>query len=200
MGSDGYDIQDLVRASGIPRRTIHFYVQQGILPPPEGAGLAARYREEHLTRLRLIPIYRQRGMRLDDIRAQFNKMDANALQKVMQEVQGAAQAASRDAGHAVQLPGRGKKDRQAITQPGPVVPRVVREQMVAPVEFGEERVRQYGLPAGIRLLVPETVSIRDRQRVQMLIQAARQIFSGEGGEFYASGDPTKNEQPDPKEE
>ncbi len=43
MTVDTYDIQELVAQSGVPRRTIYFYVQQGILPPPEGAGLAAHY-------------------------------------------------------------------------------------------------------------------------------------------------------------
>ena len=58
-----YDIQELVTQSGVPRRTIYFYVQQGILPPPEGAGLAAHYNEEHLLRLQLIPLMRGQGQR-----------------------------------------------------------------------------------------------------------------------------------------
>ena len=38
---DGLDIQELVNQSGVPRRTIYFYVQQGLLPPPEGAADAS---------------------------------------------------------------------------------------------------------------------------------------------------------------
>ena len=36
MSPQTYDIQELVGASGVPRRTVYFYVQQGLLPPPSG--------------------------------------------------------------------------------------------------------------------------------------------------------------------
>ncbi|HEX5418293.1 MAG TPA: helix-turn-helix domain-containing protein [Chloroflexota bacterium] len=66
-----YTIGELEELAGVPRRTIYFYVQQGILPPPHGAGLAARYDEVHLARLRAIPRLRAEGRRLDEIRALF---------------------------------------------------------------------------------------------------------------------------------
>ena len=66
-----YTIGELEELAGVPRRTIYFYVQQGILPPPRGAGLAARYDEVHLARLRAIPQLRAQGRRLDEIRAFF---------------------------------------------------------------------------------------------------------------------------------
>ncbi|MBN1370664.1 MAG: MerR family transcriptional regulator [Anaerolineaceae bacterium] len=85
MNERSYDIQELVAESGTPRRTIHFYTQQGILPPPQGAGLAARYGEEHLLRLRLIPLLRRRGMRLDQIRAEFARLDAAGMKALLDE-------------------------------------------------------------------------------------------------------------------
>jgi DNA-binding transcriptional MerR regulator len=66
-----YTIGELEELASVPRRTIYFYVQQGILPPPRGAGLAARYEEVHLARLRAIPHLRAQGRRLDEIRAFF---------------------------------------------------------------------------------------------------------------------------------
>ncbi len=74
---DEYTIQELSDLTGVPRRTIHFYTQQEILPPPEGAGLSTRYRQIHLVRLKLIPILRQEGLRLDQIR-NFYKTQAPA--------------------------------------------------------------------------------------------------------------------------
>ena len=68
MSDPEYDIRTLIELSGVPRRTIYFYTQQGIIPPPRGAGLAARYGEVHLLRLRMIPLFRRQGLRLDDIR------------------------------------------------------------------------------------------------------------------------------------
>jgi DNA-binding transcriptional MerR regulator len=46
---------ELVRLSGVPRETIHYYLREGLLPPPERSGkTSAFYREAHLERLRLI--------------------------------------------------------------------------------------------------------------------------------------------------
>ena len=79
MTDQDYSIQDLCDKTGLPRRTIHFYTQQGLLPPPTGAGPGARYDARHLLRLQLIPLLRQQGLRLDQIRMQFQGADLPAL-------------------------------------------------------------------------------------------------------------------------
>ena len=48
-------MRDLVRESGLPRETIHFYMQQGLLPPAIKTGRnTALYAPEHLERLQRI--------------------------------------------------------------------------------------------------------------------------------------------------
>ncbi len=47
-------IQDLIRRSGFSRRTIYYYTQIGLLPPPKGKGKNYEYSEEHLWRLKRI--------------------------------------------------------------------------------------------------------------------------------------------------
>jgi DNA-binding transcriptional MerR regulator len=83
MAIEGYSIQDLSDQTGLPRRTIHFYTQQGLLPAPEGAGLGARYGEEHLLRLKLIPQLQAQGLRLDTIRERLQALDLDALRGMM---------------------------------------------------------------------------------------------------------------------
>ena len=80
-----YSIQDLSDQTSLPRRTIHFYVQQGILPPPEGAGVGTRYAEEHLLCLKLIPRLRRLGLKLDDIRTRINGLNEAALRVLLDE-------------------------------------------------------------------------------------------------------------------
>jgi DNA-binding transcriptional MerR regulator len=80
MQTKTFEIQELVDLSGVPRRNVYFYVQQGLLPPPSGAGLGARYAEEHLLRLRLIPLLRQQGLRLDQIREKLAGLQVTELQ------------------------------------------------------------------------------------------------------------------------
>ena len=49
-----YSIAELTEATGIKPRTIYFYVQEGVIPGPSGAGSSARYGEEHRIKLLLI--------------------------------------------------------------------------------------------------------------------------------------------------
>ena len=52
MAAHPHRMRDLVRHSGLPAPTIHFYAQQGLLPPAQKtAGNQARYGEETLNRL-----------------------------------------------------------------------------------------------------------------------------------------------------
>ncbi len=89
-----YSIQELCDKTGLPRRTIHFYSQQGILPPPDGVGLGAHYYEGHLVRLMLIPALRKQGLRLDDIRSRLAGMDLDSLKALYDQVREPPQPAA----------------------------------------------------------------------------------------------------------
>jgi len=78
-----YTITELSTLSGVNRRNIHFYIQQGLVPPADGAGLGARYTDEHLLRLRAIPVLRNRGLRLDAIREQLAGLDGAAVRSLL---------------------------------------------------------------------------------------------------------------------
>jgi DNA-binding transcriptional MerR regulator len=67
-------MRDLVRESGLPRETIHFYKLQGLLPEPIKTGRnTALYTQEHLERLRHIRDLQERHfLPLRAIRAIFD--------------------------------------------------------------------------------------------------------------------------------
>ncbi len=64
-----YSIGELVQATGVSRRTVRFYVQTGLLPPPKGAGRGHYYEAEHFERLIRIRELRDHGYSLDRVRA-----------------------------------------------------------------------------------------------------------------------------------
>jgi DNA-binding transcriptional MerR regulator len=64
-------IKDLVQASGVTRRTVRYYVQRGLLPPPHGAGRGHFYLASHLDVLLRIKDLQSRGLTLDEILASF---------------------------------------------------------------------------------------------------------------------------------
>ena len=82
-----YTIQDLCDRTGLPRRTIHFYTGQELLPAPVGAGPGAYYTEDHLTRLRLIPLLRRQGLRLDEIRQKFQALSADECTRLLSSLE-----------------------------------------------------------------------------------------------------------------
>lgn len=65
---DRYRLADLAQETGTTTRTIRFYVAEGLLPPPVGAGPAAVYNRDHLERLRLIALLKAQYLPLKEIR------------------------------------------------------------------------------------------------------------------------------------
>ncbi|HEX2312439.1 MAG TPA: MerR family transcriptional regulator [Thermomonospora sp.] len=62
-----YRIEELAREAGIPVRTLRYYQERRLLPPPRREGRVALYSPAHLERLRLITALLERGYRLDGI-------------------------------------------------------------------------------------------------------------------------------------
>ena len=75
---NSYTITQLEEKTGLLRRTIHFYVKERLLPPPAGRGVGAKYDEEHLLRLGVICVLRNK-LSLDGIREALKKMDVPAM-------------------------------------------------------------------------------------------------------------------------
>lgn len=94
-GEQGHTLRmkDLCDATGLPRQAIHFYIQQGLLPPGSKTGRnMAYYGEEHIQRLKLIkklqherflPLKAIRAL-LDDQEAQFSQVQRSLLLEVRQ--------------------------------------------------------------------------------------------------------------------
>ena len=58
---------ELAEVSGVPARTIRFYIARGLLPPPLVGGRAACYSEEHLKELDRIKTLQRQGRTLAKI-------------------------------------------------------------------------------------------------------------------------------------
>jgi len=83
MNEKRYNMTELVKKSGVPRRTIHFYSQEGIIPPPFGTGGAAKYGETHLLRLKLIKALKKSHLKLSGIKEALDAMDLNEMKNLL---------------------------------------------------------------------------------------------------------------------
>jgi DNA-binding transcriptional MerR regulator len=63
-----YAIGDLADLGDVSRRTVRYYVQEGLLPSPFGLGRGRHYGPEHLERLLKIKGMQEEGRTLDEIR------------------------------------------------------------------------------------------------------------------------------------
>lgn len=61
-------IGELAQRASVTRRTIRYYVEIGLLPPPAGAGKAAVYGQDHLERLETIKALQGYRLSLEEIR------------------------------------------------------------------------------------------------------------------------------------
>jgi DNA-binding transcriptional MerR regulator len=66
--SPRYAIGDLADLAGVSRRTVRYYVQESLLPPPHGVGRGSRYGAEHLHRILQVKSWQEAGRTLDQIR------------------------------------------------------------------------------------------------------------------------------------
>ncbi|HEY9405721.1 MAG TPA: MerR family transcriptional regulator [Pyrinomonadaceae bacterium] len=146
-----YDIGELTELSGVTRRNIHFYVQQGLLPPAEGAGLGARYSDTHLLNLKAIPLLRARGLRLDQIRERLSKLNAAGVQSLLAELSRPLAAAAdvrRD-------PARDAPAARTLTR--------------------------YQIAPGVELTVDAGVGRKTMARVAEMLRSCGHIFGGDYG-------------------
>jgi DNA-binding transcriptional MerR regulator len=63
-----YAVGDLADLGGVSRRTVRYYVQEGLLPTPHGVGRGNHYGPEHLERLLKVKSLQEGGRTLDEIR------------------------------------------------------------------------------------------------------------------------------------
>jgi DNA-binding transcriptional MerR regulator len=64
-----YAIGELADLGGVSRRTVRYYVQEGLLPAPFGVGRGNHYGPEHLAQLLQVKELQEAGHTLDEIRS-----------------------------------------------------------------------------------------------------------------------------------
>jgi DNA-binding transcriptional MerR regulator len=67
METKQYTIEDLCELTGFSRRTIRYYVQEGLIDAPAGRGRGGFYFDSHLNKLRQIKALQDDGLKLSQI-------------------------------------------------------------------------------------------------------------------------------------
>src|ERR1700730_9220639 len=75
-------IQELADRAEVTTRTIRYYVEQGVMPPPE-RGRPAEYTEEHVARLALIKRLKEQYLPLEEIRDTMQRMSLPEIEALV---------------------------------------------------------------------------------------------------------------------
>ena len=66
-----YTVGELALLGGVSRRTVRYYVQEGLIPTPLGLGRGAHYGPDHLQQLLRVKAMQEEGLMLDEIRSRL---------------------------------------------------------------------------------------------------------------------------------
>ena len=179
--TDPLDINTLSRETGVPVRTIRYYLAEGLLPASAGRGPAASYGPGHRDRLRLIRRLQDAHQPLAAIRVQLEALDdtgvAAALTEpgAVEDVPGPAtaydyvrQVLGKPARHGEPPAGAARPEPSATPAPPPMARQPHRSTW--------ERI---ALHPDIELHVRRPLARADQRRLDALLEQAQRLFSTE---------------------
>jgi DNA-binding transcriptional MerR regulator len=184
-GVDGLDISDLCDRADVTSRTVYFYVQQGLLPPPSGAGPAARYTDGHVARLKLIRLLQKEHLPLAEIGKRIRALSDDDVQALVNEARTRKPdkpASALDYIRGVlaeSAPSIALSKSGAPRPAAPAMPAMAAREAVPPARSQWER---HTFADGIELHIRRPLSRVEQRQVDKLMAAARQIFAAEGEE------------------
>jgi DNA-binding transcriptional MerR regulator len=134
----------------VSERTVRFYVEEGLLPPPRGRGRGANFDDDHLVRLKLIRAMQQAGNELGAI--------GEYLRELEREVKGKA------SGFEAALAIWSGRNEQAVWR------EELRKRW-----GGAQHVLRFRIAQGVELLI-DTERMPEQGRMQELLSTLRQAF------------------------
>ena len=192
MADAEFDLKELCSRTRVTPRTVHFYVQQGLLPPAGSPGPGARYGEGHVARLRLIRLMQKQHLPLAEIGKRLRGLSDAQAATLVAEAKGPRREATREnaleyirgllsesppavpalraaASAPLRLPGAGEMVLGSITfQPD-----------AEPAAGARSQWDRIALAEGIELHVQRPLTRELRRRLDRLLAAAREIFEEE---------------------
>ena len=83
MKGEELKLEEVAQRAGISARTVRYYVQRGLLPPPSFRGKDSSYGHTHLTRLKVIRALQAAFYPLESIKAVLDSKDDHALLELL---------------------------------------------------------------------------------------------------------------------
>ena len=166
------DIKELCDRGKATPRTVHYYIQQGLLPPSGSTGSGARYTEEHLDRLRLIRLLQNEHLPLAEINRRLRGLGAEQIRSLLEERQKAAESSRGSALDYVRsLLNHEPRIGSALPSESSL-PRLSPEPAL-----GRSQWERIDLSDGLELNVRRPLTRQQQRKLEKLLAATREIFA-----------------------
>ena len=83
METKSYTIEELGELTGYTRRTIRYYVQEGLIDPPAGRGRGGYYYDSHIQQLLQIKSFQEKGIGITAMVALMKKEPRETVEPVL---------------------------------------------------------------------------------------------------------------------
>jgi DNA-binding transcriptional MerR regulator len=114
-------IQELAHKANVTVRTIRYYVEQGVLPPPS-QGRPSRYSEEHLQRLNLIRDLKAQHLPLEEVRELMSRLSLAQVRDMLARTRPATNSSLSSATEYIESVMRRAAVREEAMQYAPALP------------------------------------------------------------------------------
>ena len=170
------DIKELCDRGKVTPRTVHYYIQQGLLPPAGSTGSGARYTAEHLDRLKLIRLLQNEHLPLAEINRRLRGLGAEQVRSVLEERQKASESLRGSALDYVRSllnhqPRIGKELPSERSSSG------LSPEPRAEPALGRSQWERIDLSDGLELHVRRPLTRQQQRKLEKLLAAAREIFA-----------------------
>jgi DNA-binding transcriptional MerR regulator len=180
QGATSYSLAELANEANVSTRTVRYYMQHGLLPPPRGGGPGAHYDDGHLARLRLIKRLQGTHLPLAEIRKQVKPLSDDevhaVLEKGSEEVADTAVEYIRSVLNVRETALRDAASPPALLKFAEAWQPLAPPQLSEPTRAHWERI---GLSPDIEIHVRRPLSYQQNKAVNRILEAAREILKEE---------------------
>lgn len=195
-------LAELTEAADVSTRTVRYYIAEGLLPPPEGAGPSSVYTAGHLVRLRLIQRLKAAYWPLKEIRRRLAGLSDAEVERALLDLDfapeeapshaDAAMAPARDYLAVLEQRARYRTEPLPLREPlaappaisfpaaphpaSPLHDEVLSEADLVPDLAAGSLWRRIPLGEDAELVISERAYTRHRERIDWLIRWARKVF------------------------
>lgn len=168
------DIKSLAARAGVTPRTVHYYIQQGLLPPAGTQGPAARYGRGHLARLRLIKRLQREHLPLVEIARRLKGLSDRQVAALLDDDE---QRRSAQGGSALEYIRSVLGEAEPTPGGEPLRLATAKAPALRSVEAEQSLWDRFLLADGVELHVRRPLSRSEQKQLEELLAAARRILA-----------------------